>query len=198
MLSLANVESIVGLITIILAYFFVVTISGYCRAWVAVRMGDETPEYMGFLTLSPLNHADPIGLFFLILFGFGWGRYIPIMPFNISGRFRKLKLFIANFSDVFVNLFIATVSLIWLVMYLGKYVLDRSVRIMLLLLRNDAGLFGFVKSINIIRLSLVKAYPTSSSFAISMVLITIAIMYLSVLLAVRAVMFLSLFRCERI
>jgi len=183
MFSLENVESIVGLMTIVLAYFFVVTISGYFRAWVAVKMGDETPEYMGFLSLSPFKHADPIGFVFLILLGFGWGRYIPIMPFNITGRFRKLKLFIANFSDVFANLLIATISLTGLVIYFGRYVLSRALQ-MILLPSGGTALFSLIKSINMIKSSLVMLYPTSSSLGISMVLITIAIMYLSVLLAV--------------
>jgi len=183
MFTLEKVESIVGLMTIILAYFFVVTVSGYFRAWVAVKMGDETPEYMGFLSLSPFRHADPIGFTLLILFGFGWGRYIPIMPFNIVGRLRKIKLFIANFSDVFINLFIATVSLTGLVIYFGRFVLNISLS-MMLLPQGDMLFFSLIKSINLIREHLVMLYPTSSSFAISMVLVTIAVMYLSVLLAV--------------
>jgi len=179
MVTLQNVESIVGLMTIVLADFFVVTVSGYFRAWVAVKMGDETPEYMGFLKFSPLKHADPIGFIFLILLGFGWGRYIPIMPFNIVGRSRRLKLFIANFSDVFANLFIATISLTSLVIYFGKYALNMSLPMMLL----PSGGVGFVTSVNPIKSILLTLYPSSPSYVIAIVLITSSIMYLSVLLA---------------
>jgi len=186
MFSLELIESIVGLVTIIAAYFIVVSLTGYFRAWVAVQMGDDTPAYMGFLTLNPLKHVDPLGFIFLILFGFGWGRYIPIMPFNIIGRFRKLKIFIANFADIFANFALATVSLVGLIVYFGADVLRLSLPMMLLdSLRvvDHAGFFGFVKAISVIKATLEAAYPTSSSFAISMVLITIATMYLSVLLA---------------
>lgn len=182
MISLGNAESIVGLMTIILAYFFVVTLAGYFRAWVAVKMGDETPEYMGFLRLNPLKHMDLVGFIFLIIFGFGWGKYIPIVPFNISGKYKKLKLFIASFADVFANLFIATISLVALVLYFGRYILNIALPMMLL--QKEGGLFSLIRSINMVKANLLILYPSSSSFAISMVLITIAIMYLSVLLSV--------------
>ncbi|MFC1842405.1 hypothetical protein ACFLYU_01985 [Candidatus Dependentiae bacterium] len=186
MFSLEIIQSIVGLVTIVLAYFLVVTISGCFRAWVAVKMGDETPAYMGFLKFSPLKHLDPFGFIFLIFLGFGWGRYIPIMPFNITGRFRKLKILIANFSDIFANLALATISLIGLIIYFGVDVLRLSLPMMFLdSLRavDHSGIFGLVKGISSIKALLEVAYPTSSSFAISMVMITIATMYLSVLLA---------------
>ncbi|MFC1841682.1 hypothetical protein ACFLYA_01290 [Candidatus Dependentiae bacterium] len=184
MFSLGIIESIIGFMTIVFAYFFVVTVSGYFRAWVAGKMGDETPAYNGFLTFSPLKHTDPIGFVILILLGFGWGRYIPIMPFNISDPFRRLKLLIANFSDVFINLVIATVSLIGLIIYFGRHVLGLSMLMMLPDSLSSRELFGFAKSLNIIRLNLETAYPTTSPFAISITLITICVMYLSVLLAV--------------
>jgi len=186
MFSLEIIESIVGLVTIIIAYFLVVTITGYFRAWVAVSMGDDTPAYLGFLRFSPLKHLDPIGFGFLILFGFGWGRYIPIMPYNITGRFRKLKIFIANFSDIFANFSLATVSLVGLIVYFGVDVLKHSLPMMLLdSLRvvDHGGFFGFVKAISVIKSFLEASYPATSSLAISLVLITIATMYLSVLLA---------------
>ena len=108
-----------GLMTLVLAYFIVVTIAGLFRAWVAKIMGDNTPEKMGFLSFNPLVHTDPIGFFFLLIFRFGWGRYIPINPFNIVGRFRIIRLFLAYVSDTFIHLVMATVSLVTLIVYFG-------------------------------------------------------------------------------
>jgi len=186
MFSLESIESIVGLTTIVLAYFIVVTISGYFRAWVAVQMGDDTPAYMGFLKFSPLRHVDPFGFVFLVLFGFGWGRYIPIMAFNITGPFRRLKLFLANFADVFANLVLAVISLVGLILYFGSDILSMSLGMMSLdSLRvvRSSYVFGLIKSIGFVKVTLETIYPTTSSFAISMVLITVTTMYLSVLLA---------------
>lgn len=59
------------------------TIHEYAHAWAAVRAGDLTPKLAGRLTLNPLAHLDPMGTVFLLLAGFGWGKPVPINPFNL-------------------------------------------------------------------------------------------------------------------
>lgn len=186
MMNLQIVELIFGLITTILAYFIVVSVSGYFRAWVASKMGDPTPSYMGFLTINPVAHTDFVGFVFMILFGFGWGKYIPIASFNITGKCKRLKILIANFSDIFVNFAIAIIALISLVVYFGADILRMSLPMMLLNCLKSvdySGTFGFVKGIIAIKSRLELLYPATSSLAISVIMIIIATMYLSVLLA---------------
>lgn len=48
------------------------------HGFVAYRLGDDTPKVAGRLTLNPLAHLDPIGSLFLLIFGFGWGKPVPI------------------------------------------------------------------------------------------------------------------------
>ena len=84
MFSLKSMESIISLMTIVLAYFFVATIAGFFRAWVARAMGDDTPERMGFLNFNPLVHIDPMGFFLMIFLGFGWVKHVIINPYNIT------------------------------------------------------------------------------------------------------------------
>jgi len=48
------------------------------HALAADRLGDDTPRLAGRLTLNPLAHLDPIGSLFLLFFGFGWGKPVPI------------------------------------------------------------------------------------------------------------------------
>jgi len=189
-LSLESIESIIGLITIIIAYFLVVTISGCFRAWVALQMGDDTPAQMGFLKANPLRHLDPVGLISMIFLGFCWSRYIPIMPFNITGRLKKLKIFTALFADFFANLAIGFVSLIGLILYFGADILRISGPMMFLnALNNSGSIFqyiaslSFIKSIGIVKLTLEKIYPATSSLAISLGMITIVVMYISVVFA---------------
>jgi len=170
MLNLKSVESATWWIAIFLAYFFVATLTGAFRAWVARAMGDDTPEYMGFLTLNPMVHSDPIGFFFLMFFGFGWGKYIPINPFNITGKFRWLKISVAYFSSFFANIAMATVSLLILIVSFGSNVLNISARMMMY-----GRLFqGFF----------IGSYPDSSSLMIAIALFLSALMYLNVLLGV--------------
>lgn len=48
------------------------------HGFMAHRLGDDTPKLAGRLTLNPLAHLDPIGSLFLLIFGFGWGKPMPI------------------------------------------------------------------------------------------------------------------------
>ncbi|MBI3260935.1 site-2 protease family protein [Candidatus Berkelbacteria bacterium] len=48
------------------------------HALMAHRLGDDTPKLAGRLTLNPLAHLDPIGSLFLLIFGFGWGKPVPV------------------------------------------------------------------------------------------------------------------------
>ena len=63
------------------------TVHEFAHAWTARRLGDDTAERLGRLTLNPLAHADPIGTFLLPILGvpFGWARPVPVNP----ARFRR-------------------------------------------------------------------------------------------------------------
>lgn len=172
MLSLRVVESLISIITFLIVYLFIVSFAGFTRAWAAKKMGDDTPERLGFLTLNPAVHVDPIGLIFLLLpfFRFGWGRHIPINPLNIHGSWRGLRLFFAFFSDVFMYLAMATAALTKLILLFGPSALPLSTNMML--------------SGNLSQMRFALAYPDSPSLLISIALILIAWVYLSVFLAV--------------
>jgi len=59
----------------------------FAHAWSAFRLGDDTAERMGRLTLNPFAHADLVGTFLLPLMGvpFGWAKPVPVNP----ARFRR-------------------------------------------------------------------------------------------------------------
>lgn len=48
------------------------------HGWVAYKLGDPTAHNLGRLTLNPLKHLDPIGFIFMLLFGIGWAKPVPI------------------------------------------------------------------------------------------------------------------------
>lgn len=65
------------------------------HAFVADRLGDDTPRKQGRVTLNPIAHADPIGTLLLPLIGgiygaagmraggFGWGKPVQWQPHRI-------------------------------------------------------------------------------------------------------------------
>jgi len=84
------------------------------QAWVAKKMGDNTGEEDGFLSLDPLNHIDPLGLLFIVATGIGWGKHVRVNPFNIVGVHHRLRIFIAVCSDLIAYMGVAIVSMVML------------------------------------------------------------------------------------
>ncbi|MFA7300771.1 MAG: site-2 protease family protein [Candidatus Shapirobacteria bacterium] len=59
-----------------------VTIHEFSHAFAADRLGDPTPAAAGRLTLNPLAHLDPLGTLMIFIVHFGWGKPVPIDPYN--------------------------------------------------------------------------------------------------------------------
>ena len=56
----------------------------FAHAFVADRLGDPTSRNQGRLTLDPLKHIDPVGIFLLIFAHMGWGKPVQINHNNFS------------------------------------------------------------------------------------------------------------------
>ncbi|HET8722991.1 MAG TPA: site-2 protease family protein [Anaeromyxobacteraceae bacterium] len=93
------------------------TVHEFAHAWTARRLGDDTAERMGRLTLNPLAHADPIGTFILPLLNvpFGWARPVPIDPSRFRrGVDRGKGMMIASLAGPFSNLLLGVLSAVLL------------------------------------------------------------------------------------
>lgn len=112
-MTIQTAQSLIEKVVLVLTYFVSVPILGYCRAWVAKKMGDDTPQELGFLSLNPVEHVSMLwlGVLLILRTNFAFGRYIPINPFNIQGAWRWLKLTCAYLSDALAGVLISTVSL---------------------------------------------------------------------------------------
>ena len=71
----------------------------FAHAWVATRLGDDTPRNQGRVTLNPLAHIDWIGTallpFVTSLLGggfLGWGRPVMTNPGKLRGGLNGLAL----------------------------------------------------------------------------------------------------------
>ncbi len=113
MLSIINVENIFTSIILTGAYLLSVTLSGFIEAWVAKKMGDDTAERSGLLSLNPITHIDPFG-FLIVLFNsrFGWGKDIPVNPYNLGPSYRFLKILVVYLSEIFMYIALAFSSLV--------------------------------------------------------------------------------------
>ncbi len=70
----------------LLVAFLLLPVHEFAHAWAARKLGDETANYSGRLTLNPLAHLDPIGTILLILTGYGWAKPVPINPRNFKNQ----------------------------------------------------------------------------------------------------------------
>lgn len=82
----------------------------YAHARVAVALGDDTPRYMGRLTLNPLAHIDPIGMIMLFLVRFGWAKPVMINPSNFRNPRRDDVL--VSIAGPAANLILAFIALL--------------------------------------------------------------------------------------
>ena len=125
-MTIQATELIIDKLIIFITYFTVIPIVGFFRAWIAEKMGDDTPERLGFLTLNPMAH---VSFFWLVIMGldivpFGFGKYIPLNPHNYFGRWRLGKMLFAYLSDAMANLVLAMAALFLFVLLFGTNPLE--------------------------------------------------------------------------
>ena len=63
----------------------------FAHAFVAVKLGDDTPRLRGRLTINPMAHIDWIGAIMIFLFGFGYAKPVEVR----MRHFKKPKRYIA-------------------------------------------------------------------------------------------------------
>ncbi len=78
--------SIVSILLTIPGVLLAITFHEFAHAYVADKLGDDTPRRQGRLNLNPLSHIDPFGIFMLIFAHIGWGKPVQINPRNFDRK----------------------------------------------------------------------------------------------------------------
>lgn len=120
----------------LLILLFSVVVHEVSHGLAALRLGDDTAEKMGRLTLNPLKHLDPIGSVILPMmlvlmktgFIFGWAKPVPYNPLNLKMPRRDSAILalagpISNFSlaliiGLIIRIIISTSSFVFLLPFL--------------------------------------------------------------------------------
>ena len=83
----------------VLIFWMLTTPHEFAHAWVAEKLGDDTPRLQGRVTLNPLAHVDWIGTVLLpaatVLLGggfLGWGKPVMTNPMNFKAWRRDILL----------------------------------------------------------------------------------------------------------
>jgi Zn-dependent protease len=76
------------LLKVLPAVLIGLTIHELAHAFVALKLGDDTPRQLGRVTLNPLKHIDLVGFVLLVVAGFGWAKPVIINRNNLKHPFR--------------------------------------------------------------------------------------------------------------
>ena len=66
-----NESSLLGLLLTLPGLLVAITFHEFAHAYVADKLGDDTPRLQGRLNLNPLSHLDPVGSILLLFAHFG-------------------------------------------------------------------------------------------------------------------------------
>ena len=97
------------LVSRILTLIIAMTVHEFSHAFVADRLGDDTPRNAGRLTLNPLKHLDFIGSLLLIVAGFGWAKPTPVNPWKLKQHSRSALMWV-SLAGPMSNLVMAIVA----------------------------------------------------------------------------------------
>ncbi|MGH8500743.1 MAG: site-2 protease family protein [Methylococcales bacterium] len=102
----------------VLPLLFAITLHEVAHGWVAGRLGDDTAERLGRLSLNPLKHIDPLGTVLVpgifLLAGFlaggsgvlfGWAKPVPVNWTRLGNPRRDMAL--VAVAGPMANLFMA-------------------------------------------------------------------------------------------
>lgn len=94
------------------ALLIALTAHEFAHGFAAFRLGDDTAQRAGRLTLNPLAHLDWLGGLLLVLTGFGWAKPVPIDASRVKKG--KLGQFYVSFAGLFANLALAVLCALML------------------------------------------------------------------------------------
>ena len=69
-----------------------ISVHEMCHGLAAYKLGDNTAETQGRLSLNPLRHIDLIGLLMLIIFKFGWAKPVMVDSRNFAHPKRDMAI----------------------------------------------------------------------------------------------------------
>ena len=72
--------TLIELVVRVLIIMLILPLHEFAHAWTAYKLGDDTANYQGRMTLNPIAHIDPVGALCLLLIGYGWAKPVPINP----------------------------------------------------------------------------------------------------------------------
>ena len=94
-------EPFLSILASLIAVAVVLSLHEFAHAFIAYKCGDPTAKMMGRMTINPVKHFDPTGLFLFVFARFGWAKPVPINPNNFKNR--RLGSFWTAIAGILLN-----------------------------------------------------------------------------------------------
>lgn len=101
------------------------------HGWMADRCGDPTARMLGRVTMNPIRHLDPVGIFCMVVFGIGWARPVPVNPRNFR-NYRRDDLLV-SIAGIAMNLILFLTGCIAMYLFIAAA---------LMMIPEEAGLYA--------------------------------------------------------
>lgn len=110
--SLSTAKGIQDLIILIVVFLFSISFHEYAHGRWAYRLGDDTAQKQGRLTLNPIAHLDPMGTLVLIVSRrIGWAKPVPINPVLFTrAKTMKRGIIEVSLAGPFSNFILSFIS----------------------------------------------------------------------------------------
>jgi Zn-dependent protease len=104
------------IVLFILVLVISISIHEFAHAWSANELGDPTARNLGRLTLNPIAHFDPLGALMILFmaisgWGIGWGKPVPVNPYNLRTN-PRVGMGLTAAAGPFSNLVLAALAAI--------------------------------------------------------------------------------------
>ncbi|MCQ2483822.1 MAG: site-2 protease family protein [Clostridia bacterium] len=105
-------EIVIGICVSVFVVFCIIPIHEYAHAWVAHKLGDDTAERQGRLTINPMAHINWLGALMILLVGVGYAQPVPVNIRNVKMENKKLAMALIALAGPLSNIIAAVVSIL--------------------------------------------------------------------------------------
>lgn len=102
--------------------FLILPFHEWAHAFAASKLGDTAIKQRGRLSLNPMSHIDYMGALFMLLFGFGWAKPVPVDDRRFKNP--KVGMAITAFAGPLANIVAAFIG--GFVYYLVLYIIIKT------------------------------------------------------------------------
>ena len=95
---------------IVMTLLVSITLHELAHGQMAIWLGDDTPRYLGHMTLNPIVHMGPFSIFALLFIGIAWGQ-MPWDPSRARGKYASALVAAAGPAANLILCLLATVAL---------------------------------------------------------------------------------------